>query len=99
MIMITLKEISQILQAKRDYLRDSYYVAQLGVFGSCARGDAREMSDIDILVEFSRRVDFIKFLQLESYLSDILGGRVDLVTKKALKPLIKDKVLKQTVYL
>lgn len=96
--MKTLEQINKILCEKKAYLRNNYYVSRLGIFGSYSRGEAGENSDIDILVEFAKRVDFIQFLGLEEYLADILGLKVDLVTKNALKELIKDKILKQTVY-
>lgn len=79
-------------------LRDAYRVKTIGVFGSAARGDDTPASDIDILVEFSEPVGFFKFLDLEEYLSGILERKVDLVTRNALKPDIRDAVLRDVVY-
>ncbi|MGI6649379.1 MAG: nucleotidyltransferase family protein [Bacillota bacterium] len=79
-------------------LRDTYRVSQLGIFGSFARGEANESSDIDILVEFSDSVDIFHFIRLKYFLAGILGRRVDLVTPEALKPLIKDQILQEVLY-
>ncbi|OGE19559.1 nucleotidyltransferase [Candidatus Daviesbacteria bacterium RIFCSPLOWO2_01_FULL_43_38] len=79
-------------------LKDDYHVKNIGVFGSAARGQATPSSDIDILVEFSEPIGFFKFINLEEYLSSILGKEVDLVSKKALKPAIKDEILREVIY-
>lgn len=79
-------------------LRDEYLVARIGVFGSFARGEATESSDVDILVEFSRRVDLFHFISLQDHLAEILGRKVDLTTPGALKPLLKDQILKEVLY-
>lgn len=79
-------------------LRNSYKVKSLGVFGSVARGDETRTSDIDFLVEFSEPISFFKFLELEEFLGKTVGGRVDLVTKNALKTAIKDEVLREVIY-
>jgi hypothetical protein len=97
--MKTLEQINNILSEKKDYLKENYFVSLLGIFGSYSRGCAIESSDIDILVEFSRRIDFIRFMKLEEYLTNLLECKTDLVTIKALKPLIKDKILEQTIYI
>lgn len=79
-------------------LKDRYQVASLGIFGSFARGEASESSDVDILVEFSETVDLFHFIRLQYYLAEILGRKVDLVTPDALKPLIKDRILREVFY-
>ena len=91
-------KIKIIIDENLKFLRDAYGVKKLGVFGSVSRGENLEASDIDLLVEFSRPIGLFKFIELEDYLSKILGQKVDLVTKNALKPAIKDDVLKEVVY-
>ena len=73
---------------------ERYGVRTLKVFGSFARGEATEKSDIDLLVTFVRPVGFFKLVALERELSRLLGRRVDLVTEGALSPYIRDKVMK-----
>lgn len=62
------------------------------MFGSFARGDAGEASDVDVLVEFAQPVDMSSFLALEEALQDIAGRRVDLVSRAALKPHIGRRI-------
>ena len=87
------QKLNELLPA----LREKYRVSRVGLFGSYARGEARSGSDADILVEFSEPIGLLKFLELESYLSDALGIRVDLVSKKALKPTIGKRILKEVI--
>jgi len=70
-------------------------VKELSIFGSRARGDNREDSDYDLLVEFqpSARIGLIEYSRMQIDLSDLLGRKVDLVPKNGLKPLIKERVL------
>ncbi|MBA4336620.1 nucleotidyltransferase [bacterium] len=79
-------------------LEKTFFVKKIGIFGSVSRGDQTKKSDIDIIVEFSQPVGFFKFLELEYFLSKILKKKVDLATKKALKPAIKKDVLKEAIY-
>ena len=70
----------------------------IGLFGSYARGEQKDKSDVDILVEFSKPIGFFKFMELEEYLSKRLGVKVDLVTPDALKPMIKPQIMREVVY-
>ncbi len=92
-------EIKAILQARQDELLTHYGVTEIGIFGSCVRGDASDQSDIDILVSFNRPIGFFKFLELEDLLSEWLGARVDLVTRAALKPHIGRHILSEVAML
>jgi predicted nucleotidyltransferase len=90
--------LEQIRKHKAELAND-YHVARLGVFGSVARGEATITSDVDILVEFTEDVDIFQFIKLQQYLSDLLGKKVDLVTPAALKPMIKDKIIREVRYI
>jgi predicted nucleotidyltransferase len=72
-----------------------YHVRELAVFGSAARGEMRPDSDIDMLVEFfpEAQVDLVDHAGLMLELSSLLGRRVDLVSKRGLKPLIRESIL------
>jgi hypothetical protein len=72
--MKTLEEIKQWLVQNKSLLRERYKVRELGVFGSYVRQEQTETSDVDILVEFFETPSLLKFLNLENYLSDNLGG-------------------------
>ncbi len=95
--MKTLDEIKAIIEKHKKELRENYGVKEIGIFGSFVRGEARKDSDIDILVEFERPIGFFKFLELEEYLSNLIGRKVDLVSKKALKPHIGKYIFEEVV--
>lgn len=90
--------IVRVLAEHKQELRDRFRVKEVGVFGSYVKGAQRKGSDVDILVEFEEPVGLFKFLALENYLSELLGVKVDLVSKKALKPRIGRRILKEVVY-
>jgi predicted nucleotidyltransferase len=98
--MKTIKEIKKQLETLKPVLKEKYQVETLGIFGSYSRGEQTKKSDADILVVFSKdaRVGFFKFLELEELLTQKLEVKVDLVTKNALKPRLKDQILKETIY-
>lgn len=85
-----LKEIKPVIESK-------YYVKNLEVFGSYIHGEQKKSSDLDILVEFSKTIDLFKYIELENYLSEKLGVKVDLVMKDTLKPRIKDRILNEAI--
>lgn len=91
--MKTLEEIQQWLVLHRSVLQERYHVRELGIFGSYVRQEQTETSDVDVLVEFSETPSLLKFINLENYLSDNLGVKVDLVHKSGLKPRIGDRIL------
>jgi predicted nucleotidyltransferase len=97
--MKTLEEIKQWLIQHRPLLQARYQVNELGIFGSFVRQEQTETSDVDVLVEFSETPSLLKFINLENYLSDNLGVKVDLVHKRGLKPRIGERVLAEVVYL
>jgi predicted nucleotidyltransferase len=74
-----------------------FQVKSLSLFGSYVCGRQKKKSDLDILVEFNEPPSFFEFLALERHLSDLLGVKVDLVMKEALKPAIGKHVLAEAV--
>ena len=96
--MRTKEEILKILKDELPYLREKFNVKSIGLFGSYARDEQKDKSDVDILVEFSKPIGFFKFMELEEYLSKKLGVKVDLVTPDALKPMIKPQIMREVVY-
>jgi len=97
--MKTLDEIQKILKQQKEFLRKKYKIKEIGIFGSYVRGEQRYTSDVDILVEFEEIPSLLKFVKLENYLSEVLGVKVDLVEKKALKPRIGKHILQEVVIL
>src|SRR5712671_6713364 len=98
----SMTEKSQILAALRAALPDlkrRWPIRSLAIFGSVARGNPGDKSDLDILVEFERPLGLSEFLALEDALSALVDRRVDLVTRDALKPHIDSRVLEDAVRL
>ena len=82
--MRTLKEIKDTLAAHEEEIRKRYWVVISGIFGSYARGEQNELSDIDILVELEKPIG-LKFFELWDELEKLLGVKVDLLTIRAVK--------------
>jgi len=89
------EDIKRILLRNKAELRKRFKVKTIGVFGSYVRGEQKRQSDVDLLVEFEEPVGLFEFMDLEMYLTDLLGVKVDLVSKKALKPHIGERILKE----
>jgi predicted nucleotidyltransferase len=70
-------------------------VEMVGVFGSMARGEATEQSDIDLLVRFSKRKSLLEMVKLEREVSTAVGRKVDLLTESAISPYLRDKVKRE----
>ena len=96
--MKTVAEIKKLLELNKSELRVRYGVKDIGIFGSYVREEQTETSDIDVLVEFEKPIGLLEFVGLKNHLSDLLGVKVDLVMKKALKPRIGDRILNEVVY-
>jgi hypothetical protein len=87
-----------VLKNHKDELNRRFGVKSIAVFGSRARGDTHDTSDADILVEFDRPVGLFEFVDLKNYLQELLGCKVDLGTPASLKPRLRERVLKEAVY-
>ncbi|MFH1846968.1 MAG: nucleotidyltransferase family protein [Candidatus Omnitrophota bacterium] len=90
-----IKRIKQIIKKHKSDLTDKYHVCQIGIFGSYVRNEQTESSDIDILVDFSAPISLFEFIDMEEELSELLNVKVDLVSRKALKPYIGKHILKE----
>ena len=95
--MKTIEEIKTILLRNKEELKEKFSVHEMALFGSYARGEPSRKSDVDILIEFHETPGLLKFIRLENYLSDLLGVKVELVTRGALKPFIGKRILKEAV--
>ncbi|MGD9091659.1 MAG: nucleotidyltransferase family protein [Anaerolineales bacterium] len=95
--MRTLDEIKEILQAQKPYLAEKYGVTEVGVFGSYVRGEQRPDSDLDILIELEEppRISLLGLVNLENYLSDLLGVKIQTAIKKNLKSRLKPYILQE----
>jgi predicted nucleotidyltransferase len=96
--MLSKKEILKILTNLKTKLKNEYKVKQIGLFGSYASEENKEISDIDILVDFEEGTDLFNFIGLALFLEEKLKCRVDLVPKNALREELKDNILKSVIY-
>ena len=94
------RAVLEILAEHKEELNE-FGVKSLALFGSAARGEQTPQSDVDLLVEFDPRagtIGLLAFVRLQHRLEELLGMRVDLVTRKALKRQLRDRILKEAIY-
>jgi len=96
--MMTKNEIVNKLRELKPLLAKEYAVKEIGLFGSFAKGDASDSSDIDLLVELYQPNGW-NFFSLEIYLEKVFGRKIDLVTKNALRERTKKNILNQVNYI
>ena len=98
-MMKTLPEIKEILNEQQPYLTERYGVTVVGIFGSYVRNEQRADSDIDVLIELERppRISLLGLVELEYYLSDVLGLKVDVAIKENLRKRIGKRILSEVV--
>lgn len=86
------------LRSSMSELRGRYGIDRLWLFGSVARGSATETSDVDVLVDFQGPgITLLRFLELEQELTSLLGVKVDLVTRAALKQSMRDEIIQEAI--
>jgi uncharacterized protein len=91
--------VLSFLKENKDMFKREFHVSKLGLFGSYARGEATEKSDIDLLIEFDGEVDIFetKFM-IREFIKNQLGKEVDICREKYLKSYAKDKILSEVIY-
>ena len=92
-----MEQLLATLRAEMPHLVERFGVRSLALFGSYVRGDATDLSDVDILVEYEHAPTLFEFVRLKSYLTESLGLPVDLVMRSALKPRIGAAILADLV--
>ncbi len=91
----SLQELRRLLRREMPHLKERYKVRSLSVFGSYVRGEQGPGSDLDVLVDFEEVPSLLTFVNLQNYLSDLLGVPVALVMREALKPWIGERILEE----
>ncbi len=91
------EEILRRLRTHKKQLMETYHVGCLELFGSCVRGEQSPASDVDILVEYQTPPGLFDFIRLKTTLTELLGVKVDLVMKDALRPRIGERVLREAI--
>jgi len=97
--MKNIEQVKKKLEELKPSLKEKFKLKSIGIFGSYIKGEEKEGSDLDILVEFeeSATLSLLDFVGLENYLSEELGVKVDLVEKGTLKPRIGKHILEEVV--
>ena len=75
----------------------SYKISKAGLFGSVTRGDLKDNSDLDLLVEMDKGISLLGFIRIKLELEQAVGRKVDLVEYNTIKPALKEKILKEQV--
>jgi uncharacterized protein len=98
--MLSANEIIQFLKKNKSYLRKNFFWSEIGLFGSFARNEQTEQSDIDILVVFEPGTPDLYHVELElkEYLKESFNREIDICTKKWIKPIFRPLVLKEAIY-
>lgn len=94
---MTLEETKRQLQELKPFLKEKYHVETIEIFGSYATCRQTSESDVDLLVTYSEAPDIVALNKIKRFLRRKLGVKVDIVSKKYLNPIIKDRVLKEAV--
>lgn len=92
------EDILKKLKEIKPQLETDYGISELGLFGSYSRGDYTSESDIDILVEYSKVISLFKVVEIIECLQAVFNKKVDLVSKKNLKELLKPRILSEVIY-
>jgi predicted nucleotidyltransferase len=99
--MITKKDIIETLKKEMPYFKEKYGVKRIGLFGSCAKGDFTETSDVDIIVEFEKPIGF-EFMDFTEYIENILGRKVDVITSAGLESIrikeVQRDIVRSAIY-
>jgi hypothetical protein len=90
-----LRSVIEKLHQQKPLLVEKYKLESMGIFGSFVRHERKTSSDLDLLVSFLEPPSLLTFIEMENYLTDLLGVRVDLVMQEALKPRIGRQILKE----
>jgi uncharacterized protein len=96
---MNIDEILEILGKNNAFLKSTYHVTDIGIFGSRVKGTFTKSSDIDVLVSFDHgRKDLFNYMRLKMYLEELFDRKVDLVIKEAVKPRLRDRILSEVRY-
>lgn len=97
MRMKPIDELTKLLKTNKDVICSEYKAHIIGVFGSYARGQQKQGSDIDILVKFNEGATLFDLVGLGDFLEDLLGLKVDIVSERALRAELRNRILAEVV--
>ncbi len=95
----SIEAVKIFLKKNKALLRKKFGVKSSGIFGSFVKGKAKKSSDLDILVEFEEGFETFKnYMGLKFYLEESFGRKVDLVIIESIKPMLKEEILREAIY-
>lgn len=97
-----MKEVEKIIEKLKEVkpeLERSYFVKEIGVFGSYVRDEQTENSDIDILIDYNRGMTLFTISDLQDFLEKIFNKKVDIAFKRSLRPRIGQRILSEVIYI
>jgi predicted nucleotidyltransferase len=94
---MNIEKIRFLILERKAEIKRKFKAEVIGIFGSYARGEEKKGSDIDVLVSFGEGATLLHLTGLGFYLEDLFGVSVDVVSERALHPLMRDNVLKEMV--
>ena len=94
-----MKENIKVIKQKVLSVLQNYEVEKVALFGSSARGEMEENSDIDILIDIKSDISLFGFVELKQKLEEVLERKVDLVEYDTLKPILRERILKEQIVL
>jgi predicted nucleotidyltransferase len=93
------KEILDTIRQSKQHLTSMFKLREVGVFGSAIRGEQRDGSDIDVLVDLDAHADLLDLIGIGQYLEELLHAKVDVVPRAALRQEFREQVLREVCYL
>lgn len=92
-------DVLKALKSREDEIKRRFGIKKIGVFGSFVRGEERERSDVDVLVEFrAGHSTFDNYMELKFFLEKLFGRRVDLITSASVRPQFRRTILGEVAY-
>ena len=92
-------EIKRTLEKNDSFIKATFYVKEIGIFDSFVKGEQKTKSDIDILVAFEQgHKNFFNYMRLKHCMEELLGRKVDLVIKEAVKPRLRERIFNEVEY-
>ena len=95
--MMSLDYVKSHIKGLKPYLDEKYSVCDIYIFGSFARGEQTDTSDIDVLVDFRKTPDLLTFIEIEDFISKNLHHKIDLVPKRKLKEQLKEQIMDEAI--
>ncbi len=96
--MKNLAEIKAILGQVKSLIREKYHISELGIFGDYVKGEVKENSQVNILIDYTEPPSLLELVDMEYYLSDLLNIKADVISKNGLKGKRKERILSEVIY-